>query len=355
MPSFRASIVPGLEPAVQRELAQWSIIGQPDKGGVEFSCDWQTIVTAAPYLTTIASLNLQLVREREFVRLSELRIALDSLELRKYWPAGTSIELNVSTRRSRLSRGDIISDKARRILKAILESDAGQSAAIFRINIRVSENKLWISTPLHSTLLHRRGWRQENVRTPLRENWAAALLTVAGWEPNEPLVDPFCGSGTILIEAGRKAAGLPAHVEAPFGWSPWYENSHSPFQSSTQQRSAIFGSDKHELSVQKAHINATTAQADVHLRVADIRQLTPPPTAPGLVLTNPPYGVHSGKNTLSVYRSFGQRLQQFSGWRVLFLAKSRDQAKAVSSQAQQLTHFSNGGIRVGVWVVDEIT
>ena len=62
----RASIVPGLEPAVQRELAQWSIIGQPDKGGVEFSCDWQTIVTAAPYLTTIASLNLQLVREREF-------------------------------------------------------------------------------------------------------------------------------------------------------------------------------------------------------------------------------------------------------------------------------------------------
>ena len=183
-----------------------------------------------------------------------------------------------------LSRGDIISDKARRILKAILESDAGQSAAIFRINIRVSENKLWISTPLHSTLLHRRGWRQENVRTPLRENWAAALLTVAGWEPNEPLVDPFCGSGTILIEAGRKAAGLPAHVEAPFGWSPWYENSHSPFQSSTQQRSAIFGSDKHELS-QKAHINATSAQADVHLRVADIRQLTPPPTAPGLVLT----------------------------------------------------------------------
>ena len=306
-------------------------------------------------MTTIASLNLQLVREREFARLSELRIALDSLELRKYWPAGTSIELSVSTRRSRLSRGDIINDKARRILKAILETDAGQSDAICRINIRVSENKLWISAPLHSALLHRRGWRQESVRTPLRENWAAALLTVAGWEPNEPLVDPFCGSGTILIEAGRKAAGLPAHVEEPFVWSPWSGNDHPSFQSSIQQRGAIFGSDKHEPSVRKAHLNAINAQAEVHLRVADIRQLTPPPTAPGLVLTNPPYGVHSGKNTLSVYRSFGQRLQQFIGWRVLFLAKSKTQAEAVSSQAQQLTHFSNGGIRVGVWVIDEIT
>ena len=116
----------------------------------------------------------------------------------------------------------------------------------------------------------------------------------------------------------------------------------------------IFGADRDANSIEKARHHATTANVDISFTHTDIRDVQPP-TITGLIITNPPYGIKSGRNTNAVYHWFGQRLRShFQQWRVLFLSPNEHKASLVHPKAQRITHFSNGGIMVGVYAWDPL-
>jgi len=343
------SITVGLEPVLLKELRSYNLQCHVEPGGVSFQADWEKIQECAPYLRSPTSLKLQLICAKEVNRLSDIRIAINEIEWGSLLPEGTVPELKVTCKKSKLNRSDIVKDKLNRILRAILKSDDGETVLF---NARIFENKLWFSAQIHDDLLHKRGWREKQVRAPLRENWAAALLSIANWEPEEVLLDPFCGSGTILIEAARHAQQLPCHLISPFHWDRWKIQPQKRTGDPQHQEIMLFGSDKDSVSISKAQFNAIQGNSPITFDVCSIQDRQPPAKT-GLIVTNPPFGISSGKRTDAVYQWFGQILnERFTNWRVLFLSPNQHKARLVHPNVECVTHFSNGGIKVGVYVLE---
>jgi putative N6-adenine-specific DNA methylase len=347
-----ASISPGFEPVLSKELLSHNLEAQLERGGVSFVAQWNTVQQLSNYLRTPTSLRLKVIENEPIDKLSDLRILLNGYPWTTIFPEGTQPIVKATCKKSKLNRSDIIQTKAQRILNAILKSSDGPTIPIV---VRIVQNHLWVSVQLHQDLLHKRGWRKQQVRAPLRENWAACLLEIANWQPDETLLDPFCGSGTILIEAARKALDLPTHLESPFKWKHLNLQFESIKTKKSNGHPTIYGSDRDTTSIEKAKTNAEHASAQIHFQHCAIKDLKAP-SSHGLIITNPPYGISSGKKTDSVYHIFGQTLQKhFSNWRVLFLATNAHKAQLVSPFSTRITTFSNGGIPVGVYGLDSFS
>ena len=184
-----------------------------------------------------------------------------------------------------------------------------------RINVHMKKDLAQVSLDLSGESLHRRFYRTEGGVAPLKENLAAALLLRAHWpqlaRKGAPLVDPLCGSGTLLIEGAFMAMDrAPGLLRKSFGFSKWKQ--HDPalwqrllkdaeerFQKGVQKVSQrFFGFDRDPEIIAQARSNAFRAGIGdfVSFRVQDINALTTPETtSPGLLITNPPYGERMGK------------------------------------------------------------
>ncbi|MGO1767254.1 MAG: THUMP domain-containing class I SAM-dependent RNA methyltransferase, partial [Advenella sp.] len=149
--------------------------------------------------------------------------------------------------------------------------------------------------------LFKRGWRLDKGEAPLRENLAAGILALSGWDPSMPLLDPFCGSGTILIEAAWIAQGVPPGISRPFGferlrnadarqWSALKEDALSRI--APELETPLYGCDLNPHALEAAHENmqrANLAPDSIQFARANALDLQPP-TDSGWLVTNPPYG-----------------------------------------------------------------
>tara|TARA_R110000787_G_scaffold19297_7_gene58072 strand:- start:3518 stop:5749 length:2232 start_codon:yes stop_codon:yes gene_type:complete len=206
-----------------------------------------------------------------------------------------------------------------------------------RINARFARGKVTLSLDFSGDSLHRRGYRQVNTSAPLKENLAAALLTRAGWPGAEyrALVDPMCGSGTLLIEGAMMAADIaPGLSRARNGFDRWLGHQQVLWQALLAQAllrreqglakalPPILGYDQDATAVRAAEANIVNAQLAQYISVtqqAVVNLRNPLPTGQrGLLLTNPPYGARLGDEAglRPLYRGLGEVLKsQFAGWR----------------------------------------
>jgi putative N6-adenine-specific DNA methylase len=211
--------------------------------------------------------------------------------------------------------------------------------------------------------LFKRGWRLEKGEAPLKENMAAGLLASAGWTPQVPLHDPFCGSGTIPIEAAaiatHRAPGLARRFafEKLLGFDAraWRDilgaaraavDDSVPFQ--------VSGSDISTRVIETALANAGRAGLDRALRAGSLRfaaadaRLAPAPAAAGLLVTNPPYGIQSEPKSATVAKlmgAFGDRLKQsFAGWDAWLLSGDRNLPAQMKLKEARRTVLFNGPI-----------
>ncbi|CAM3500291.1 Ribosomal RNA large subunit methyltransferase K/L [Bordetella sputigena] len=177
--------------------------------------------------------------------------------------------------------------------------------------------------------LFKRGWRLDKGEAPLRENLAAGMLALAGWDPAAPLLDPFCGSGTILIEAAWIALGVPPGIARPFSferlrdhdarrWRDLKDDARARIQ--PQLDTPLFGYDIDPQAIEHARRNAERAwltEDSIRFEVGDARALQAP-AEHGWIVTNPPYGerLQAGhdENLWSDWAACLKR--QFAGWQV---------------------------------------
>ncbi len=179
--------------------------------------------------------------------------------------------------------------------------------------------------------LFKRGWRQAAGEAPLRENLAAGILKLAGWTSDQVLLDPMCGAGTILIEAALMAKGVPPGGRREFDFSH-LKNMDQPVWGRVRQEVSevnplnhalhIFGYDHDAQALSTARSNLQYLKlSDIQVNQGDVLEITPP-AAKGIIVTNPPYGVRMGNQTIleEWYPKFGDVLKQrFSGWTVYVL------------------------------------
>jgi len=211
------------------------------------------------------------------------------------------------------------------------DAAAADGAAPTRIFVRLERDHCTVSLDSSGEPLHRRGYRLALARAPLRPTLAAAMLHGAGWRPGEPLLDPFCGSGTLLIEAARLACGHAPGDLRGFAFTAWpgfdgaaaLARARADLPAHTPSPGPIVGSDRDPGAIAAARANAQRAGVLPALRLEQrpLSAVDPPP-GPGLVLSNPPYGVRVGKRgpLRDLYAQLGHVLRdRLPGWRVALL------------------------------------
>ncbi|MDY5106713.1 MAG: bifunctional 23S rRNA (guanine(2069)-N(7))-methyltransferase RlmK/23S rRNA (guanine(2445)-N(2))-methyltransferase RlmL [Actinobacillus minor] len=202
-----------------------------------------------------------------------------------------------------------------------------------RIHVYLDRDDLVVSLDLSGDALHLRGYREETGKAPLRETLAAAIILRSGWQKGTSLVDPMCGSGTLLIEAAQMQLNIPPQLNRKYwGFNAWKGHDiqlwnevldeAKQLQENTEITPLVqfYGFDLDHRVLAKAKQNAKNAGV-AHLiqwQQGDVSALQNPcPTQTGTVVCNPPYGERLGTTPalIALYSVFGQRLkQQFAGW-----------------------------------------
>jgi 23S rRNA (guanine2445-N2)-methyltransferase / 23S rRNA (guanine2069-N7)-methyltransferase len=232
-----------------------------------------------------------------------------------------------------------------------------------RLHLHVEPSAALVSVDFSGESLHRRGYRTEGGRAPLKENVAAAILLRAGWVDLEgaggALLDPMCGSGTFLTEAALIAGDIaPALGRKYFGFLGW--RGHDPDlwerlraealarRAARTPRRCISGSDVDAAAVRMALENGSSAGvADwLHVERRALCAAAPPPGAlSGLVVTNPPYGERIGSESglAELYGELGRVLREkFHGWQAAILSGNPDLARHLGMYAKRAHRVFNG-------------
>lgn len=238
-----------------------------------------------------------------------------------------------------------------------------------RLSIRLHRGKVTVAIDLSGGSLHQRGYRTDPGKAPLKENLAAAVLLRAGWpaaaEQGWPLIDPMCGSGTLLIEAALMAKKSPPALQRRrWGFDGWL--GHDPAQWQAIRAAAesgivelpdgleIRGYDGDIRAVRRAEalVAELNLQRWVRVRPKALRELTRPShraMPEGLLVCNPPWGERLG-NTDSVshlYRHLGETLhREFQGWHAGILTSGLELGRKIGLRSHRQYGFNNGAIDV---------
>ena len=298
---------------------------------------------------------------------------MQSIDWSEHMAAHATFSIDAVTAQSKLTHSQFVALRAKDAIVDQFRQRGGTRPDVdtdepdVRINVRLRRDRATVSIDLAGTPLHRRGWREVQGEAPLKENLAAAMLLRAGWPAiyaeGGALLDPMCGSGTLLIEGALMAADVaPGWRRDYFGFLGWQKHDIALWRSLLEEarvradaglrnlRSCFFGSDADPRMVQTAKRNAQEAGVagfftlDKH----DALHAVPPPGIErGLVITNPPYGERLGERgeMPALYRALGETLRaRFAGWRAAVLAGDVELGRAIPLRADKRYALYNGAL-----------
>ena len=335
----------------------------PGEGGISFLSPLQGFYRANLWLRTANRVLLRLGRFRA-IQFAELRRKAASLPWEQYLTPGQPVAIRTTCHHSKLYHSDAVSE---RVLGAIgdhlkrvpevqpFDEEAPKAQLVL---VRLDDDECTISLDTSGEPLHRRGYRQALAKAPLRETLAAAMLFASGWDRSAPLLDPFCGSGVIPIEAALLAAGMAPGTKRNFAFMNFPGFNAGIWEELIKQASSkvvapsgpILGSDRDAGAVKVARENAERAGTAqwIQFSQAAISAIQPPP-GPGWVVTNPPYGVRisSGNDLRGLYTQFGNVLRDHCpGWQAAYLCNDERLASLTRLEFNKGVSLSNGGIPV---------
>jgi len=403
---FFAVTAPGVAPYTAQELRQLGLLppavrgrqagrstsqrgGERDlQGGVAFTGDRAALYRANLHLRT-ANRILMRLGDFEAVGFAELRKRAARLPWERCLLPGEPLALRVTCHKSRLYHSDAVAERVAGAIADRLgqpsslhkfdEEDAGIPPQL--IVVRLLHDHCTISVDSSGELLHRRGYRLATAKAPLRETLAATMLMAAGWNA-EPaagqsveagerpvaLLDPFCGSGTIAIEAAQMALGvapgLASGTARYFAFMTWPDfdaglwgqlleeaQGHHARQLARQaNRLQIEASDRDAGAIEMARANAARGSVAEHIVFS--RQPVSaivPCCESGWLVTNPPYGlrVSADHDVRNLYAQFGHVLRaSFSGWQLALICYDRQLLAQIGLPLDLSLNLVNGGLPV---------
>jgi len=252
--------------------------------------------------------------------------------------------------------------------------DVDIEAPDLRLNLVVRKGRAIVSIDLGGGPLHRRGWRQLQGEAPLKENLAAAVLLRGGWPQlyaeGGALLDPMCGSGTLLIEGALMAADVAPGLMRQGGFMPtrWLgfdQVAWARLREEAREREAVgraalrpdfFGSDLDPHAIRAASENAEVAGVgcSIHLETRDVGAMAPIANPRGLVVCNPPYDARLAADP-ALYRSLGNSLKYaVPDWRASLLCGDAELARATGLRAAKKYQLFNGAIECTLIMVDPV-
>ncbi len=358
---------PGLEAITQRELADLGV--QPcagvEAGAIPVRVPLQTLYTLNLNLRTASRITVRAAsfRSRSF---AELERRAKAVSWDEWLRDGARVRLRVTCRKSRLYHSDAVAERIAGAIVARTRShvDAGdeeieQTAGSQLILVRLLRDDCSIRMDTSGVHLHRRGYRQAVGKAPLRETLAAAMLLGTRWNPAAPLIDPFCGSGTIAIEAALLALNVAPGRRRSFAFMTWPTFDDSTWQAVVDRarsqerattRAPILACDRDAGAIDATRANAERAGVAGHIDVRrqPLSSLIPPAT-PGWLVTNPPYGVRVGERDQlrDLYATLGRMARErLSDWYLALLSAHPALDAQLALPLDECFRTTNGGRNV---------
>jgi 23S rRNA G2445 N2-methylase RlmL len=377
--SLVATCALGLEEILAQELKTLGLaVAGQDRGGVRFGGDWRSVARANLWLRTANRVVVELaqfhVPDGDALARAAHQLAIGPLAdwlkpERSLSVVATSARSAIrDTRWAALRLKDGLVDGQRE--RWGRRSDVVRESPDLPFRLRLADDEATLLLDTTGEPLDHRGYRRETVAAPVRETLAAACVLASGWDGRGPIVDPMCGSGTLLVEAGWVARGwAPSLLRKRFAFEGWAVIS-AAWMSDERARLApgaageekpagggIFGRDLDPSTVpiarrclEVARLGSSHADG-VHLSVGDAAEVDAPP-GPGLVLINPPYGERLEADR-PMWRALGDLLKQrFRGYRAVVLAGGEGLGKEIGLKPRRRLPVWNGPLEARILLFD---
>lgn len=349
-----------------------------DKDGVHLDLGWPGVATALVHLRMATRLLLRLgefaAHNAESLYEGSRRLPwLDWLDPQATFAIFASGDLVPSQNGGQgLEHHIFVSQKVKDALCDVLRSRYGRRPNVnaddpdVRISVRGRRGRWSVWLDLSGPPLHERGLRMRQLAAPLKETLAATVATLAGWQPGQPLRDPFCGSGTLTIEAVNLGLGIAPGCTRWFGVERWPLHGQAAQRELDMVRGAavehaqrvlrqkndldIEASDTDPRALQAVRENLRAAGLDGVVRVVHRQAQALPPVQGGVIIGNPPYGIRlNDADVLALYREIGERWQACQDATVAILCGNVDFVANFGWPVASARELRNGPIEVGLF------
>ena len=231
-----------------------------------------------------------------------------------------------------------------------------ENGEYYRVEFVISSDEVTVMLNTSGEGLHKRGWRDLVGEAPIKETLACAMLSYSDFSPENPFCDPFCGSGTIVIEAARKALGIAPGKNRGFDYAKWdffdgnayklaYEEALD--KETPDRKLHFYGFDINPAAISLASRHAVRAgvRDKIHLQVMDVRDFRCS-LKNGCIVTNPPYGERllTPKEAAAVYRSLGEVWRNLDNWSLFAITCAPDFEKNLGKKCDKNRKLYNSGI-----------
>ena len=359
--AFFASCPRGLETLLAEELAGLGARGTgPVPGGVAFEGDLR-ICYRANLESRLATRVLERVGRFPYRSERDVHEAALGVKWPEWFSDKQTIRVDVKAIRSPLRSLEFATLTIKDAVCDRFRADRGQRPDVdtrspdIRIQAFLDKETVAFYLDTSGEALNRRGYRRDAGEAPLKENLAAGIVRLSGWQPGETLLDPMCGSGTLIIEAAMMALAIPPGHARVFGFERlagfdrrcWAEVREAALaRRKPVGRLPIFARDRYGEELKKARANLQAAGlADcVEIKQADILD-TGAPAAAGVMIANPPYGERLGEDAAlaEFYPKLGDTLKKYySGWRCYLFSGDTRLPKLIRLSASKRTPLYNG-------------
>ena len=354
----------GLEAVLKREIIELGYeITSVEDGRVTFIGDAEAVCRANVFLRTAERILIK-VGQFHAETFDELFEGTRALPWEMYLPQNAKFWVTkaASFKSKLFSPSDIqsIMKKAmvERMRKVYHVNWFPEDGDAFPVRVFLYKDEVTVSLDTTGESLHKRGYRKLTAKAPIAENLAAALIMLTPWNKTRILVDPFCGSGTIPIEAAMMAANMAPGMNRSFlaeSWThiipkkEWYACMDEAAELvDFRQMPDIQGYDIDDEMVRIARENAKLAGVEqyIHFQRRGVEALSHPKKY-GFIITNPPYGERlEDKNTIaSIYRTLGERYRQLDSWSLYVITSYEDAQQMIGRKADKNRKIYNGMLK----------
>lgn len=363
----------GLETVLAQELADQGCTHiQAADGGVSCQGGLEQIYRANLHSRTASRVLVRLAHGA-YRSENDIYCLARNIPWHEWFSDGHTIKVHSEGCRAAVKSLDFVSLKTKDALCDHFREQSGRRPSVdkhnpdIRIRLFLDDKSAQIFLDTSGEALFKRGYRQDTGEAPLRENLAAGLLLLAGYDGTQPFQDPFCGSGTIAIEAAWIALNRAPGLMRRFGFEKlakhdpalWADlKTQARAQSKNRPSESIAASDNDRTMTRAALTNARAAEADMFIDIATCdAQDARPNGANGIMLSNPPYGVRLAEiQTLhALYPQLGSWLKQhYAGWRIGMFTGDRDMPKIMRLTPKRKIPLYNGKLDCRLFLLDMV-